>query len=156
MILEDIAERGEPTSPTPARMATLPLMHQSPLPPKTPRRRAAPSLHRAVLIRSAQRVAVMRETQDQLMRNQLQFQQPTFKDDVYEDVDEGEEEEVSNSILNISDEEDGEDDNSDDLECIISGDLKPSEDREVPDEQDECDNTEVSNFSCLIAIVILL
>ena len=98
----------------------------------------------------------MRETQDQLMRNQLQFQQPTFKDDVYEDVDEGEEEEVSNSILNISDEEDGEDDNSDDLECIISGDLKPSEDREVPDEQDECDITEVSNFSCLIAIVILL
>ncbi|KAH8112834.1 hypothetical protein DFH11DRAFT_1604182 [Phellopilus nigrolimitatus] len=71
--------------------------------PRTPRRRSAPSLHRAVLIRSAQRVAYMREAQVQRQRLGYgnQFEEVNLDEDAAE---EEEVEEVVNSNVIISDE----------------------------------------------------
>lgn len=93
IILEDTEEKANhPPSPTPVRTQAA---------PRTPRR-AAPSLHRAVLIRSAQRNAYMREE----FERQRTFTQPQFMQ-INLDEEDGEaeeEDEVMNSILDIAEE----------------------------------------------------
>lgn len=144
VILEDIEEQTDPVSPTPVRTEVLPSLHKQNSPLKTPRRRAAPSLHRAVLIRSAQRVAIMRETQNLFMRAQNQVHQPEFNSNTEDDIDEGEEEEeVSNSILNLSDEE--EEDSH--LDSTNDNDTEETQE-EMLKEPDEWDITEARDEYC--------
>lgn len=105
-------EQTQPVTPTPTGRqqngAMIPI-YQSPLQlqsqpqPTTPRRRSAPSLHRAVLIRSAQRAAVMLETQQQ---------DDDEEDDELEEVEV--EEAVSGELMPSSDSDEvGEGDNDD-------------------------------------------
>ncbi|KAI5116249.1 hypothetical protein M0805_007963 [Coniferiporia weirii] len=94
VILEDVEPKQafEPQSPTPVRSQNVPALPrvQSPqqqLQPQTPRRRSAPSLHRAVLIRSAQRVAYMQEMHSRLRTGYggSQFEEINLDEDVAEE-----------------------------------------------------------------------
>lgn len=113
VILEDVdSQLMAPHRDDSMRFQNLPPIPQAP--PKTPRRRSAPSLHRAVLIRSAQRTAYMRETHAQMaqrLAEQGQSPHSHFEEiNLDEDGEEDEEDEVVNSILNAdADEEDEED-----------------------------------------------
>ena len=94
VILEDTEEKANhPPSPTPIRTQAA---------PRTPRR-SAPSLHRAVLIRSAQRNAYIREESErQKTFTQPQFTQINLDEDA--DGEAEEEDEVMNSILDVPEE----------------------------------------------------
>ncbi|THH09018.1 hypothetical protein EW145_g2328 [Phellinidium pouzarii] len=104
IILEDIELKftSDPEMQTPTRSQTMQSLPQTQVPaskklpqPQTPRRRSVPSLHRAVLIRSAQRVAYLREMQVQRQRIEYgnQFE------DINLDEEAAEEEEVEESVI---------------------------------------------------------
>lgn len=106
VILEDI----DPDNAVPLNQ--LPPLPQ--LPPQTPRRKSIPSLHRAVLIRSAQRVQQMRELQAQ--RQWVAPPMETHAEVINVDEDAAEEEEVEEAIsddLIIPDEEEAMDEDED-------------------------------------------
>ncbi|EJD01880.1 uncharacterized protein FOMMEDRAFT_141116 [Fomitiporia mediterranea MF3/22] len=121
VILEDVEPLQNGHHPGPAMQANPVRLQQLPparqVPPQTPRRRSAPSLHRAVLIRSAQRTAYMRESEEQMQRQQFntpgsQFEEINLLEEDAEgddDDEDGEEDEVENSILNDEANEDMED-----------------------------------------------
>ncbi|KAL5478549.1 hypothetical protein ACEPAI_2733 [Sanghuangporus weigelae] len=129
---------------SPMRLQNLPPVRQGL--PQTPRRRSQPSLHRAVLIRSAQRTAFIRETHEHMQQQQSSHPDTQFEDiDLEEGDTEGEDEdsddekeeedEVVNSILDISEESEGDVTDKQEKEMILgSGD----EDEEMPqaNEQD--------------------
>lgn len=117
VILEDIERQLNGHLPnriipsSPLRLQQLPPMRQ--VPPQTPRRRSQPSLHRAVLIRSAQRTAYWRETNEP--HQQASSLDPQFEeielddqdaegDDESSDDEKEEEDEVVNSILGMPEE----------------------------------------------------
>ena len=101
VILEDTDEKANhPPSPTPVRSQA-----QVAAAPRTPRR-SMPSLHRAVLIRSAQRNAIIREESErQKTIIQPQFTQINLDEDAEGEAEE--EEEVMNSIMDVSEESEG-------------------------------------------------
>ncbi|KAL5514598.1 hypothetical protein ACEPAG_1914 [Sanghuangporus baumii] len=150
IILEDIERqlngyhpnRVVPSSPT--RLQNLPPVRQGL--PQTPRRRSQPSLHRAVLIRSAQRTAFVRETHEHMQQQQSSHPDTQFEEidleerdaegeDEDSDDEKEEEDEVVNSILDISEESEGDVTDQQEKEMTLgSGD----EDEEMPqaNEQD--------------------
>ena len=115
--------------------------------PKTPRRRSAPSLHRAVLIRSAQRAAMTREMQVQKMEG-IVF----TADDEGDEEEEKEVEEVEEAVSAILEEEE---------EMEMDYEVEDHEDDEevhddIDDEQEPAEDevgqdvTEVHNTASLV------
>ena len=130
IILEDV----QPKTPE-----ELPLPQQQVF--KTPRRRSAPSLHRAVLIRSAQRVAHLQELVARQRRQEDEFEEIVLEEE--EDArDEEEVEEAVSGELVISDESE-EDFGGRDNDLILSGLDEPILEEQEDDEQDI---TEVSRL----------
>ncbi|KAL5520891.1 hypothetical protein ACEPAF_2894 [Sanghuangporus sanghuang] len=150
VILEDIERQLNGYHPnrvipsSPMRLQTLPPIRQGL--PQTPRRRSQPSLHRAVLIRSAQRTAFIRETHEQVHQQQSSHPDTQFEEidleegdaerqDEDSDDEKEEEDEVVNSILDISEESEGDVTDRQEKEATLSSGEK---DEEMPqaDEQD--------------------
>lgn len=102
VILEHVVVREPPPQPEPQRQAQVhfpfvaPPSPQQQAPPQTPRRRPRPSLHRAVLIRSAQRTALRmemeREEEREVDEVEETIQAPDLAMEDVREVDENEEE----------------------------------------------------------------
>lgn len=112
VIMEDMPTAAPPTTVASSAMSAQQL--------RTPRRRSAPSLHRAVLIRSAQRAAYMQEIQGQrlIQPTNLTKQFEEVEPDEDDAMEEDEVEEAVSSDLLASDESE---------EDIASGDVLTEE-----------------------------
>lgn len=127
IILEDV--QPSPPQESPTRSQTMPSLPQQQV-FKTPRRRSAPSLHRAVLIRSAQRTAYLQEMVAHQRRQGNEFEEIMLEEDEDEQEEVEVEEAVSGELL-ISDESDEEERNS-----ILDGLDEPIVEEQEEDEQD--------------------
>lgn len=132
IILEDV--QPSPPQESPTRSQTMPSLPQTQV-FKTPRRRSAPSLHRAVLIRSAQRTAYLQEMVAHQRRQGNEFEEVMLEEDEDEQEEVEVEEAVSGELL-ISDESDEERYNEDERNSILDGLDEPIVEEQEEDEQD--------------------
>lgn len=132
IILEDV--QPSPPQESPTRSQTMPSLPQQQV-FKTPRRRSAPSLHRAVLIRSAQRTAYLQEMVAHQRRQGNGFEEVMLEEDEDEQEEVEVEEAVSGEVL-ISDESDEERYNEDERNSILDGLDGPIVEEQEEDEQD--------------------
>lgn len=127
----------QPQSPAPPPLPHIDLSQKQP--PMTPRRRSVPSLHRAVLIRSAQRAAIRQEMQVQRMEG-INWGGAMVREEVNENENEDEKEalEVEEAVSAIMEEgEDAEMEEEEEYEEMRIEDTNDDHDAIQEDEDDE-------------------